>query len=258
VPISNVIAAVFAAFLVTQVAIFITTVYLHRALTHRALTIHPAVALPFRTVIWMTTGMRPREWVAVHRKHHAATDTVDDPHSPKQVGFWRVQLGNVGLYKKVAADAANTSKYARDIPPDRLDRLAFDYSLLGLGVGTTILIVTMWALGFGLLTGLLAAGLHAVFYVMLSGAINAIGHTAGKQPYENSATNLQSLEFITAGEGLHNNHHAAPTSARLGHRWWEVDFGWWAISVFRAVGLAKVRLERVVLVTPKDRDPVAA
>jgi stearoyl-CoA desaturase (Delta-9 desaturase) len=153
VPISNVIAAVFAAFLVTQVAIFITTVYLHRALTHRALTIHPAVALPFRTVIWMTTGMRPREWVAVHRKHHAATDTVDDPHSPKQVGFWRVQLGNVGLYKKVAADAANTSKYARDIPPDRLDRLAFDYSLLGLGVGTTILIVTMWALGFGLLTG---------------------------------------------------------------------------------------------------------
>ena len=77
----------------------------------------------------MTTGMRPREWVAVHRKHHAATDTVDDPHSPKQVGFWRVQLGNVGLYKRVAADAANTSKYARDIPPDRLDRLAFDYSL---------------------------------------------------------------------------------------------------------------------------------
>jgi stearoyl-CoA desaturase (delta-9 desaturase) len=249
VSISNVIAAVVAALIVTQIAIFVTTVYLHRALTHRALTIHPRAALPFRTVIWMTTGMRPREWVAVHRKHHAATDTVDDPHSPKQVGFWRVQLGNVGLYKRVAADAANTNKYARDIPPDRLDRLAFDYSLLGLGLGTAILIVTMWALGFGLLTGLLAAGLHAVFYVMLSGAINAIGHTAGKQPYENSATNLQSLAFITAGEGLHNNHHAAPTSARFALHKGEIDPGAWLVRVLVKLHLAEVRHEDVHLKT---------
>ena len=243
------IAAVIAALLVTQLAIFVTTVYLHRALTHRALTIHPTAALPFRTVIWITTGMRPREWVAVHRRHHAATDTLEDPHSPKQVGFWRVQLGNVGLYKRVAADAANTSKYARDIPPDRLDRLAFDYSLLGLGVGTAILIVTMWALGFGLLTGLLAAGLHAVFYVMLSGAINAVGHTAGKQPYENSATNLQSLAFITAGEGLHNNHHAAPTSARFALHKGEIDPGSWLVRILVKLHLAEVRHTDVHLKT---------
>src|ERR1700688_4453131 len=75
---SQLLAAVIAAFLVTQIAIFTTTVYLHRALTHRALTVHPIVAVPCRAVIWLTTGMRPREWVAVHRKHHAATDTTED------------------------------------------------------------------------------------------------------------------------------------------------------------------------------------
>ncbi|MDQ1385708.1 MAG: hypothetical protein QOG65_3087 [Actinomycetota bacterium] len=246
-PLSNVIAAFVAAFLITQVAIFVTTVYLHRALSHRSLTVSGTAAVPFRIVIWMTTGMRPREWVAVHRKHHAATDTPDDPHSPKQVGFWRVQLGNVGLYKRVAADEENTNKYARDIRPDALDKLALDYSLLGLGLGVVILVVTMWTLGFGLLTGLLAAGLHAVFYVMLSGAINAIGHTKGTQPYGNSATNLQALAFITAGEGLHNNHHAAPTSARFALNQAEIDPGWWLVRVLVKLHLAQVRHEDVHL-----------
>ncbi len=240
-PLTNVIAAVVAAFIVTQLAIFTTTVYLHRALSHRALTVRGPAAVSFRAVIWMTTGMRPREWVAVHRKHHAATDTVDDPHSPLQVGFWRVQLGNVGLYKRCASDEANVQKYARDLPPDALDKLAFDSPLVGLGIGIAVIVTVMWALGFGLLTGLLAAGLHAVFYVMLSGAINAIGHTTGKQPYANSATNLQALAFITAGEGLHNNHHAAPTSARFALDKSQIDPGWWLVSILVKLHLAQVR-----------------
>jgi stearoyl-CoA desaturase (delta-9 desaturase) len=249
VPLSHLIPAGVAAFVVTQLAIFTTTVYLHRALSHRALTVgHPA-AVAFRVVIWLTTGMRPREWVAVHRKHHAATDTMDDPHSPLQVGFWRVQLGNVGLYKRCASDPSNVRKYARDLPPDHLDRIAFDYSLAGLGTGTAILVVTMWVLGFGLLTGFLAAGLHAVLYVMLSGAINAVGHTRGTQPYSNSATNLQSLALITAGEGLHNNHHAAPTSARFSLNKAEFDPGWWLVRALVKLHLAHVRHEDVHLKT---------
>jgi stearoyl-CoA desaturase (delta-9 desaturase) len=249
VQLTHVIAAFVAAFVVTQISIFATTVYLHRALSHRSLTVHGAAAIPFRFVIWITTGMRPREWVAVHRKHHAATDTVDDPHSPAQVGFWRVQLGNVGLYKKCAADPATVKKYARDLPPDKLDRLAFDYALVGLGVGIAILVVTMWALGFGLLTGFLAAGIHAVMYVMLSGSINAVGHTVGKQPYPNSATNVQSLAIVTAGEGLHNNHHAAPTSARFGLGKAEIDPGWWLVQLLVKLHLAEVRHEEVHLKT---------
>src|SRR5262245_57085095 len=128
-PITNVIAAFVAACIVTQAAIFSTTVYLHRSLSHRALTVRKPAAVPFRVLIWITTGMRPREWVAVHRKHHASTDTPDDPHSPAQVGFWRVQLGNVGLYKTCASDPANVKKYARDLPPDALDRVALAHSL---------------------------------------------------------------------------------------------------------------------------------
>ncbi len=92
----------------------------------------PIAAFPCRFVIWITTGMRPREWVAVHRKHHASTDTAEDPHSPIVVGFWRVQLGNVGLYKRAADDRELVRKYARDIPADNFDRYAFDYALVGL------------------------------------------------------------------------------------------------------------------------------
>jgi stearoyl-CoA desaturase (delta-9 desaturase) len=243
----DVLVAIIAAFVVTQITIFITTVYLHRALSHRSLTVHPVAALPFRTIIWIATGMRPREWVAVHRKHHAQTDTPEDPHSPAVVGFWRVQLGNVGLYKKVAADELNTRKYARDLPQDNLDRLFFDRALLGLGVGIAILVVTLWALGFPLWVGFLAAGLHAVMYVMLSGAINAVGHTYGKRPYDNSATNFQVLALVTAGEGLHNNHHAAPTSARFALHRGEVDPGSWLVRVLTTLKLARIRHDAVHL-----------
>jgi stearoyl-CoA desaturase (delta-9 desaturase) len=242
---TQLLAAVVAAFLITQLAIFTTTVYLHRALTHRALTVHPVVAFPCRLLIWTTTGMRPREWVAVHRKHHAATDTSDDPHSPLVVGFWRVQLGNVGLYKRAARDNDMVRKYARDIPTDRIDRLAFDYSLVGLGLGITVLVLAMWALGFGLLAGFVAAGLHAVLYVMLAGAINAVGHQYGDQPYRNSATNLRPLALVTGGEGLHNNHHAAPTSARFSLHRGEVDPGWWVVRMLTALHLAHVRHDDV-------------
>jgi stearoyl-CoA desaturase (delta-9 desaturase) len=198
-------------------------------------------------VIWITTGMRPREWVAVHRKHHSATDTAEDPHSPKVVGFWRVQLGNVGLYKRAASDRELVRKYARDIPTDSLDRYAFDYALLGLALGISILVVVMWALGFGLVTGFVAAGIHAVMYVMLAGAINAVGHTVGSRPYPNSATNLQALALVTGGEGLHNNHHAAPTSARFSLNDKELDPGWWFVRVLVALHLVQVRHDDVHL-----------
>jgi stearoyl-CoA desaturase (Delta-9 desaturase) len=247
--VAQIIAAVIAAFVVTQAAILATTVYLHRGLSHRALSVHPAVAYPSRALIWISTGMRPREWAAVHRKHHAATDTVEDPHSPIVQGFWRVQLGNVGLYKRAARDKELVRKYARDIPRDALDRYAFDHAFLGLAIGITIIVTVMWGLGFGLVTGFVAAGLHAVLYVMLAGAINAVGHHAGKRPYDNSATNLKSLALVTGGEGLHNNHHAAPTSARFSLHGGELDPGWWVVRVLAALHLVQVRHDDVHLKT---------
>src|ERR1043165_10064527 len=113
---AQILAAVIAAFVVTQAAIFATTIYLHRGISHRALSVHPALAYPSRFLIWITTGMRPREWAAVHRKHHAATDTVEDPHSPIVQGFWRVQLGNVGLSKR-APPAKDVGRQDARAPP---------------------------------------------------------------------------------------------------------------------------------------------
>ena len=236
------VSAVVAGLVITQVAILATTVYLHRGLAHRALTVHPALAVACRTLLWLTTGMRPREWAAVHRRHHASTDSPEDPHSPLQVGFWRVQLANAALYRRVARDGVTVRKYGRDIPRDSLDRVLFDHAFLGLGIGIAILCV---ALGWE--TGLLAAAIHAVSYLMLSGAINALGHTMGRRPHPNSATNMQWLALITAGEGLHNNHHAAPTSARFSLQRWQADPGWWAVRALTGLRLVRIRHHDVKL-----------
>jgi stearoyl-CoA desaturase (delta-9 desaturase) len=236
----NVLLAVVVGVLLSQFGILVTTVYLHRGLAHRALTTHPALGLACRVFLWMATGMRPREWAAVHRRHHAATDTVDDPHSPLILGFWRVQLANAALYRRFARDDETVPKYARDLPPDRLDRWFFDHAFLGLGIG-----IALMCLLLGWQTGLLAAAIHAVMYLGLSGSINAIGHTRGKRPYENSATNGRVLALITSGEGLHNNHHAAPTSARFAFRRSEIDPGWWTVRVLSALRLVKVRHDEI-------------
>lgn len=242
---ASVLATVVIAMIVTQLAIVTTTVYLHRGLAHRAVKIAAPAALVCRVVIWLTTGMKPREWAAVHRKHHAATDTADDPHSPIVHGFWRVQLANAALYRRAARNELTAHKYGRDLPADRLDRLFFDRAFLGLGVGVTIACITTTLLGFGPWVGLAASLLHAVSYLMLAGAINAVGHRIGKRPYENSATNLQSVAFLTGGEGLHNNHHAAPTSARFSLHKGEIDLGWYVIRALAFCKLATIRHDDV-------------
>jgi stearoyl-CoA desaturase (delta-9 desaturase) len=247
--------AVVVGLLVAQGAIFATTVYLHRGLTHRALTVHPVAAVPLRFLLWITTGMRAREWVAVHRRHHAMTDTDEDPHSPLRLGFWRVQLANAALYRRAARDGETVRKYARDLSPDRLDRWFFDHAFLGLGVGVTLLCIVL-----GPWTGLLASAVHAVAYLGMSGAVNAVGHTVGSRPHDNSATNGVALALITAGEGLHNNHHAEPTSARFSFGRFEIDPGWWVVRALGALRLAELRHDggRVPQSATRDRFPRAS
>jgi stearoyl-CoA desaturase (Delta-9 desaturase) len=232
----SVIIAVVVAFLLTQFALCLTTIYLHRALAHRALTLSPRTVGACRVLVWVTTGIRPRQWVAVHRKHHAFTDKDGDPHSPFLFGYAAVQFGNVGLYRKVAKDPITVARYARDLPADGWDRRLFDHALLGLGLGILFLCGLIgWQLG------LLAAAIYAPTYLLGSAAINAIGHWWGKRPHDNLATNNQWLAWIVAGEGLHNNHHAATTSARLALARGEFDPAWWVIRVLVMLHLAVVR-----------------
>ena len=250
IPTLHPLLAVAVGLVTGQVGILATSVYLHRGLTHRGLTVHPALALVLRTFLWVATGMRAREWVAVHRRHHAMTDTAEDPHSPAVLGFWRVQLTNAALYRRVARDGTTVDRYARDLAPDRLDRWFFDHAFLGLGIGiATLCVVLGWP------TGLLAAAVHLLWYINTSAAINAVAHTVGTRPRANSGTNLRWLALLASGEGLHNNHHAAPTSARFSFRWSEPDPGWWVIRVLAAMKLVAVRHREPKLATAR---PVSA
>jgi stearoyl-CoA desaturase (delta-9 desaturase) len=221
------------AALVTQVAVMATTIYLHRSATHRALVLHPTVSFASRLVLWLTTGLSTKEWVAVHRKHHAFTDEEGDPHSPRLLGFWAVQLGNVFLYVKEAKNPDVLDRYARDITEGWWDRTFFKRGWLGLTTGTLLLVAVMgpWAL--------LAAGIHAVMYVfVLSSSINGLCHAVGYRNFHNTATNLRVLALLTGGEGLHNNHHGFPRSPKFSFKASEIDPAWPIIKLLILSGLA--------------------
>jgi stearoyl-CoA desaturase (delta-9 desaturase) len=151
-------------------------------------------------------------------------------------GYWKVQLNNVGLYKTAAHDPETLRKYARDIRVDKWDRVLFDHGILGLAIGWT----AFWGL-LGWRWALLAAAVHAISYVALSAAVNAIGHQWGKRPYPGIATNNQWLALLTWGEGLHSNHHAAPTSARLALAPRQLDHAWWILCALRKARLLEIR-----------------
>jgi len=223
-----------AAFVVIQIAVMGTTIFLHRASTHRSLTLHPAVEWLFRFTLWLTTGLSTREWVAIHRKHHAFTDEDGDPHSPLLEGFWSVQLGNVALYVRAARDKEMVARYAKDIKEDAWDRVFFNRGGLGLTLGTVLLCLVL-----GLWWGLLAAGVHAFMYVfVLSSSINGLCHSVGYKNFENTATNIRSLALLTGGEGLHNNHHGYPKSPKFSWKASEIDPAWPVIKLLILLGLA--------------------
>ena len=221
---------------VLQIQVFSTTIYLHRSATHRALTLHPLAAWGFRLAVWLTTGIVPREWVAVHRKHHAHTDEEGDPHSPLLVGFWKVQLGNVFYYIKETKDPKIVATYAKDLAgSDIWDRIAFNYGGAGIVVGTGLLCLFLgwW--------GLFASAFAGFLYVfVLSSSINGLCHYFGYKNFDNTAGNFRSVALLTGGEGLHNNHHGRPRAAKFSVRKSEIDPAWPIIRTMELLGLAKV------------------
>ena len=238
----NLLVALVVGFAVTMLANLATTIYLHRTLAHRSLTMRPGLAWFWRLVVWLTVGIRPRQWVAVHRKHHAFTDVEGDPHSPTLLGWVRGAAHergalSQGRHRPRAGDSLRQGPAAGQVGP-----LPVRPRFLGVTIGIVFLCVVL-----GPVWGLIAAVFHAVTYLGLSGAVNAVGHHFGRKPYDNTATNLQWLAFLTAGEGLHNNHHAAPTSAKLALRRPEIDPAWWFIATFRKLGWVTIRLDKVVL-----------
>lgn len=225
-----------AAVVVSQLAAFATTIYLHRVLAHRSISLKPVADVACRLILWITTGMRGREWVAVHRKHHAFTDVEGDPHSPRLLGFWRVQLGNVYYYVREARNPETLARWARDIKEDRLDRWVFNRTSLGMVIGIVALTVL-----FGPVSGILVALFHFILYVfVISPLINGLGHWHGSQNFGNTAYNNRLLAFITAGESLHNNHHAYTSAPKFSMARGEFDPAWPVIYFLVRLRLAKL------------------
>ncbi len=221
---------------ILQTSVFFTTIYLHRTLTHRGLELHPAVALLMHLELRLFTGIVPREWVAVHRKHHHFSDVEGDPHSPYLRGMWTVLFGNFLIYRKEAANVETIRKYTRDWRDDGIDRLPRAFTRFAVWGGLAIFVSL-----FGWTWGAAAWISHAVFYILLNSTINSVCHMVGYRNFENKATNLQWVAWLTGGEGLHNNHHQYPASARFSQRAREVDPAWPIIRLLEAAGLARVK-----------------
>jgi stearoyl-CoA desaturase (delta-9 desaturase) len=229
------VVAILVGLVLAEVATLITTIYLHRVLSHKSIRLHPVMTMLMRFGTWMLTSISPREWVAVHRKHHNFSDVEGDPHSPHLEGYWKIMLANVYYYRREANNDDTLEKYAADLPFDRLDKVLLRHGTLGFSLTGVMLMLVM---GFG--PGLAALATLAFVYLLLNAAINGAGHTFGYKSFANDATNLRLLALITFGEGLHNNHHARPASAKLSAFRGEFDPAWPVIRLLVALRLAKV------------------
>lgn len=222
-----------------HITIVSITVYLHRCQSHRALELHPVVSHFFRFWLWLTTAAKTKEWVAVHRKHHAKCETPEDPHSPKIYGIRKVFFEGAELYQQEAKNVTTLARYGEGTPDDWLERKVYSAPF---AYGISIMMVIDLLL-FGV-PGLTIWAIQMMTMPLLAaGVINGIGHYFGYRNFEcpDEARNIIPWSILTAGEELHNNHHTFATSAKLSVKWWEFDLGWMYIRILQALGLAKVK-----------------
>ena len=223
----------------THITIAAVTIFLHRGQAHRGLDLHPLPSHFFRFWLWLTTGMVTKEWVAIHRKHHAKVETVDDPHSPQTRGIRTVLLRGAELYRAESKNAETMAKYGHGTPDDWIERNIYTpYSWQGVGV-----MLVIDALLFGPVGVTIWAVQMMWIPVTAAGIINGIGHYWGYRNFasNDTSTNIVPWGILIGGEELHNNHHAYGTSAKLSSRWYEFDIGWTYIRIMEMLGLAKVR-----------------
>ena len=224
---------------VTHITIAAVTIYLHRCQAHRALDLHPAISHFFRFWLWLTTGMVTKEWAAIHRKHHAKVETVEDPHSPQIYGIKKVLWEGAELYRVESHNQETLDRYGAGTPDDWMERNVYTRRD---SLGVTTLFLVNFAL-FGFIGITIWAVQMAWIPLFAAGVINGIGHYWGYRTFqpEDTSTNIVPWGALIGGEELHNNHHAYPTSARFSIRWYEFDLGWQYIRLLARVGLAQVK-----------------
>ena len=226
-------------FVTIQTMFLGVTLYLHRDQSHGGLILHPVLRHVFRFWLWFSSGAVTREWVAVHRKHHAWADREGDPHSPVVFGLSRVLFEGFELYRAAGSDPQTLRNYGRGTPDDWLERHVYGrHAYAGIVVFSLVHLVLFGVPGIVMLAVHLSA---QPFFA--GGVINGLGHAVGYRSFEmpSTATNLVPWAVLLGGEELHNNHHAFPRSARFSVQRWELDIGWLWIRLFSALGLARVR-----------------
>lgn len=242
------------AFVMVQFTFMAVTLYLHRDATHRSLDLHPALRHVFRFWLWMSTGMLTSEWVAVHRKHHARCETMDDPHSPVIHGLKKVLLEGAELYTQAARSPGLVEKFGRGTPDDWIERRLYRrHRALGITLMVMIDLILFGAPGILIIVVQMLA-----VPLMAAGVINGLGHHTGYRNFEcpDAARNIVPWGLLVGGEELHNNHHAFPSSAKFSIRRGEIDIGWLYIRMLQTLGLAEVRRLAPTLVRTEARTEV--
>ena len=227
-----------ATLIMTHVTIVCVTLYLHRGQAHRGIQFHPILSHFMRFWLWLTTGMKTKEWVAIQRKHHKDTDRPGDPHSPVVYGIKKVFFKGAWLYNQAAKDHDMIDAYGVGTPNDWIERhLYTPYHKLGILLILVIDLVLFGPWGF------LVWGIQMIWIPFwAAGVINGIGHWWG---YRNHNTrdysrNIVPWGIIVGGEELHNNHHRNPASPKLSSKLWEFDIGYLYLNLFRLIRLAKL------------------
>ncbi|OOZ43834.1 DesA family fatty acid desaturase [Solemya velum gill symbiont] len=215
------------------------TIFLHRSQAHKAVELSAPVNHFFRFWLWLTTGMVTKEWVAVHRLHHAKCETEGDPHSPQVEGLNRVLWLGAWLYRKASTNQETLDTYGKGTPDDWLERKIYT-PYPGMGISLMLIIDLLL---FGFAGALIWVVQMAWIPFWAAGVINGIGHYFGYRNWNttDASTNIIPLGLVIGGEELHNNHHAFASSARLSSRWYEFDIGWLYIRLMQTLRLARVK-----------------
>ncbi|HYW56742.1 MAG TPA: fatty acid desaturase [Polaromonas sp.] len=227
------------ALVTTHITIASVTIYLHRHQAHRAMDLHAIPAHFFRFWLWLGTGQVTKEWVSIHRKHHAKCETMEDPHSPQAYGIKKVFWQGAELYRAESKNRETMVKYGHGTPDDWVERNIYSrYSWQGVGL---MMIINLALFG---VAGLAVWAVQMVWIpVTAAGIINGIGHYWGYRNFEapDASTNISPWGIMIGGEELHNNHHTYPTSAKFSVKPYEFDIGWGYIRALETVGLATVK-----------------
>jgi stearoyl-CoA desaturase (delta-9 desaturase) len=240
------LAVLAATYLVNTTMI---SVFYHRGLAHDAVTLPPWVRrFVAATGIWFT-GLDPKGWVCMHRRHHTHSDGPDDPHSPVQYGIFGVLLAQLRSYEKTLVGLAKRDPeytvFVKDIEFDinalNRKRLWILPYAVHLGIAVAIAQPTGWALGACYFAGMMSHPLEGWI-------VNSLGHALGGRNFDtpDNSRNNHLAAWLIVGEGFQNNHHRYPTSAKFSYRPLEVDLGYGLCWSLEKLGLLRIRRETLI------------